>query len=148
MQRAVHEGVPEEQKIAEVESKSQPQTVQLDDKPKSPIANIETLLATAIIEMVASNGATTKARALCDSGSQVNLITTSCADGLGISRRPYRGLVGCIGSSQLKIKGCVSLKIKPRFESDFSMEIELLVGQNHVALAKKSFGSVATGNRK
>lgn len=86
------------------------------------------LLGTAIVEVVNRCGYSNNVRALCDNGSQVNLITESTVQRLRLTREKSAiSLSGIGGNAALSTRGVVNIKIRPSFESEFEIDVQMLV---------------------
>nr|XP_012234631.1 PREDICTED: uncharacterized protein LOC105679278 [Linepithema humile] len=85
---------------------------------------VQTLLATAQVQVSSLEGNTTKARLLLDQGSEISLITERLAQRLRLSRqRSSVPLVGIGAQPSNTTKGIVRFKIKPHFDSRFEAVI-------------------------
>lgn len=87
------------------------------------------LIATARIIIVDSHGNEHSVRALLDSGSQSNFITSDCCRrlGLNINNRPSCSTVKGIGGSSKMIQGSVNIKFYSRFNRNINYCLESLV---------------------
>lgn len=109
---------------------SRPDNDSIDCNNKIPIirSNSNVILATAVVTLHSNGGFDINARALCDSGSQANLISLACVEKLGLKRRPYDGAIaGVTLQKNNQVRGIVTVAVSPRFESEFSLNIEFLV---------------------
>lgn len=67
-------------------------------------------------------------RALVDSGWQISIITSACADRLGLNRSPWTTAVtGLAGQSVPQVSGVVHINLQPRNNSDPIMSIKAWV---------------------
>lgn len=86
------------------------------------------LLATANILIKDSFDQLKQVRALCDNGSQVNLITTDCVQRLRLAKKPLKlTLNGIGGPSSTTTKGKVTLTINSRIDKNFSANANFLI---------------------
>ncbi|XP_055909667.1 uncharacterized protein LOC129944332 [Eupeodes corollae] len=86
------------------------------------------LLATACVKVQIRAGQSVEARALLDSGSEVNLVTERCVQKLGISKRYCVFSVQGIGSSiALRLTGMVNVSIRSTIDPSFNLECEMFV---------------------
>lgn len=87
----------------------------------------QTILPTAIIGIVDSNGRTQTFRALLDSGSQVSFITEASTQRLNLKRRNARLSVCGLGESKGGFtKGVVTIKVRIGGGTEFSLEAFVL----------------------
>lgn len=86
------------------------------------------VLATAQVRIIIEEGVSGCLRALCDSGSQLNLITKKAADRIGLPRRRTNIRVSnplCTGDT--KARGIANAGICSRFDTQIIREIHLIV---------------------
>lgn len=104
----------------------------------SPPATLQTnasdayavLLATAVVTIGAKDGSLHRLRALCDNGSQVNLITEGAVQRLRLQRTTANvAITGVGGSPALSTKGLVTVTLRPAFDSRFDLSVNFLVVQ-------------------
>ncbi|PZC75621.1 hypothetical protein B5X24_HaOG205897, partial [Helicoverpa armigera] len=89
----------------------------------------EVLLATIELCVLGENGMPIKLRALLDQGSQINLITESAAQRLGLHRRKQDAIVSGVGISNNKSHGTVLLTCESIYQ-DYNFTVEALVMAN------------------
>lgn len=76
-------------------------------------------LATACVQLHQFGEQGAIVRALCDSGSMVNLITEDCVQRLGLRRQAYGSRLFGVGGAEGKVNGMVEVQLRPRFPSGF-----------------------------
>ncbi|XP_075990172.1 uncharacterized protein LOC142985815 [Anticarsia gemmatalis] len=86
----------------------------------------EVMLSTVQLKVRAVNGEYTTLRCLLDQGSQLNLITESAVQRLGLPRRNLNSTVSGIGSSATQSNGTVELHCESRF-GDYQFTTQALV---------------------
>ncbi|XP_033218228.1 uncharacterized protein LOC117173695 [Belonocnema kinseyi] len=86
----------------------------------------EGFLATAIVDLVNTQGESKSCRVFLDTGSQANFITESVASFLKLNRKLVDISVSCVENISTEIKHSVSATLKSRF-SKYSKNLEFLV---------------------
>lgn len=88
----------------------------------------KSLLATANIIVQAKTGQQITARALCDAGSQVNLITSECIQALKVKETKMKiELNGVGGPTSATIRGTIRLTMQSKVNQSFQMLAQFLV---------------------
>lgn len=90
---------------------------------KSTVAQVaaqgSSLLGTANLRLILEPGITKLLRALCDPGSQVNLITDACVKAYSLPRQRATAKLLCAdGITGMKVKGLTTVTICNRFNKD------------------------------
>lgn len=104
-----------------------------DIEPEIPINALlssngkKTLLATAIISAIASNGEKIALKALIDQGSQNAFITQNSVQLLNLKKSKISAIINGIGQTTQSANHAVTMTIKPRFLSNFSIQLEAIV---------------------
>lgn len=88
------------------------------------------LLATAIIAVVDRCGQTHLLRALCDQGSQLDMITTAAHQLIGVSKTRNQLTVSGVGGKEAKSVGQAHVTFKSRFESSKQFHMTAMVLPN------------------
>ena len=86
----------------------------------------EVILATAIVQVKSRSGELFYARALLDSGSQVNIITEDLAQKLNLKREAQNMNILCLGKPNSEIKHKVHASFKSRI-NEYNFIVDLLV---------------------
>ncbi|XP_058840942.1 uncharacterized protein LOC131696416 [Topomyia yanbarensis] len=84
------------------------------------------MLLTAVVNVRDRNGSVLPCRTLLDNGSQVNLISESMVNRLGLERKPVCIPITGIGSSKTYARDIILAEVRSRI-NNFTMEIECLV---------------------
>ncbi|KAH9639102.1 hypothetical protein HF086_009071 [Spodoptera exigua] len=87
---------------------------------------IETLLATAMIKVQASDGSYHKMRALIDQGSQASLITARATQQLALSRKYCKAVICGIGEKESNSKGVTNITCCSHF-NDFTFKTDVVI---------------------
>ncbi|XP_045503978.1 uncharacterized protein LOC123700709 [Colias croceus] len=85
------------------------------------------LLATTLLKAQSNNGNLFMVRALLDQGSQASFVTEATVQLLGLKRTSVNGLVSGLGDGQMHIKHVVTLCLKSRHNSEFSINVKAYV---------------------
>ena len=87
----------------------------------------ETILATAMIEVKTNDGEYVLERALIDNGSQSTLVSEETAQKLRLPRKKSHKIIPGISTSQVVEKHKLLMSLKPRYSSNFKVEVEAIV---------------------
>lgn len=88
----------------------------------------ETILATALVNVIAFNGTSHSFRVLLDNASQENFVSKRVVQFLGTKPKPTSVVVSGIGKSQApKPQGQIRFSFGSRYDEHFSMEINAIV---------------------
>lgn len=88
----------------------------------------DVLLGTVLIKILSASGECITVRALCDTGSQANLITEECIRQLNIRRSIASTSISTLGQTDLmQVRGVVKLKLMSCHDSTCEMNITALV---------------------
>lgn len=86
------------------------------------------LLGTALVHVRDQAGCVHTVRALLDSASQVSVMSTTCADRLGLKRTKWTApLTGLSGVSVPRVEGMVDCIVTPRYNSEDSFQVRAWV---------------------
>lgn len=100
--------------------------------------NKQTLLATAIVGANTINGETIALKALIDQGSQNAFISQNAAQLLGLKTFKISIVINGIGQSSQSASKAMTMSIKPRFVSDFSIQFDAIILPKLAKLSKSS----------
>lgn len=89
--------------------------------------NKKVLLATAMIAVVAKNGNVIALKALIDQGSQNAFISENAAQLLNLKRDKISATISGIGQVQQNASHSMSVQVKPRFSSEFVLDMKAIV---------------------
>lgn len=86
------------------------------------------LLATAQVEVTASNGNTHLLRALIDQGSEASFVSARVVELLGLKRTNINGVVSGVGEgTKIPIKHLVDLSVKSRYNDEETIQVKAYV---------------------
>lgn len=89
--------------------------------------NKKVILATALVSTNARNGTTIALKALIDQGSQNAFISKNAVQLLKINTFSISAMINGIGQSSQMANRAVTISIKPRFVSNFSMQFDAII---------------------
>lgn len=86
------------------------------------------LVPTAVVRLQIETGMSPKLRALCDTGAQLNLITRTCANRLGLIRTPSKHrVIGVEHANGIKTKGKSTVQLCSHFCDNPIMTITMVI---------------------
>lgn len=85
------------------------------------------LLATAIVSAEGRNGSTVALKVLIDQGSQNSFVSENAVQLLGAKKEKINATISGIGQQTQNASYAVSLNIKPRFSSEFALNVNAIV---------------------
>ena len=109
----------------------------------------ETILATAMVEVKTNDEEYILVRALIDSGSQSTLVSKETAQKLRLPRKKSHTIIHGISTSQVVAKHKLLISLKPRYSSNFKVDVEAIVMPKlNKSLPNKSFEMPSTKLKK
>lgn len=91
-------------------------------------AEKETILPTVQVRLKLPSGITAPVRAMCDTGSQVSVISKDAADRIGLTSKGSNiRLKATDGISNMKVKGLTRTEIANIFSDDVILELDILI---------------------